>query len=356
MLLMFEKGIRGGPSVISKRLSKANNKYMKSFNPEEESKFIIYLDVNNLYGCGMSLKLPTSDFKRMNDFELDNWIQFADPDSKEGCILEVNLKYPKNLHEIQNGYPLAPEGLITIGKIKKLIPNLRDKEKYVLHTRNLKQYIELGLKIKKIHRGIKFKQYAWLKPYIALNTKLRTEAESEFEKDFFKLMNNFVFGKTMENIRNRVDIRLVNNREMALNLGSQVNYKQTTIFDDKFIAVHMRKTKLIFDKPVYLGMVILDLSKTLMYDFHYNYLKKKYGDSANLLFTDTDSLMYETKTEDFYSDIKDDLDSKCDTSNYPKDHLIFSSKNKKVIGMMKDEAGGTQIIEFVGLRAKKLQL
>ena len=193
-----------------------------------------------------------------------------------------------------------------------------------------------------------------MKKYIDLNTRLRTNAKNEFEKDFFKLMNNSVFGKTMENVRNRVDIQLVNRKEKALKLFSKTNFDKRTIFSENLIAVHMHKKKIKLDKPIYLGMSILDLSKTLMYDFHYNYIKPKYGENSRLLFTDTDSLMYEIKTEDFYKDISPDVEKMFDTSNYPKEHEsgIKTGLNKKVIGMMKDECGGKQIEEFVGLRAK----
>ena len=158
-------------------------------------------------------------------------------------------------------------------------------------------------------------------------------------------MNNSVFRKTMENIRNGVDIRLVTNEDQAKKLISKPNYQHQTIFCENLTAIHMKKTKKICNKPVYLAMCILDLSKTLMYDFHYNYIK---------LFTDTDSLMYEIPTSDFYKDIAPDIDQKFDTSNFEKDHIsgIASVKNKKVIGMMKDEAGGKQITEFVGLRSR----
>ena len=180
---------------------------------------------------------------------------------------------------MHNDYPLAPEQ-IKVKKVKKLTPNLGNKEKYVLHCENLKQYESLGLKIKKIHRGIKFKESWWLEKYIALNTKLRTAAANEFEKDFFKLMNNLVFSKTMKNIRNRVHIKLVNNEKQAEKLTAKPNFHHCSIFSEELVAIHMKKTRLVFNKLVYLGMCILDLSKTLMYDFHYNYIKHKYGDKA----------------------------------------------------------------------------
>ena len=223
-----------------------------------------------------------------------------------------------------------------------------------MHHEALKQYDSSGLKITKIHRGIKFEESAWLKPYIDLNTSIRAKATSDFEKDFFKLMNKGVFRKTMENIRSRVDVRLVTNEDQARKLISKPNFQHRTIFCEDLTAIHMNKTKLLFNKPVYLGMCILDLSKTLMYDFHYNYIKPQYSDRAKLLFTDTDSLIYEIETEDFYRDISSDVHKKFDTSNFAKDHksVIPTGVNKKVIGMMKDEAGGKQITEFVGLRSK----
>ena len=347
MLLMIEKEIRGGVSMISNRYGKANNKYMgKSFNEKEPSKYIQYLDANNLYGWAMSKPLPTHGFEWMKMDELETW-------ELHSCILEVDLEYPKNLHDLHNDYPLAPEQIM-VNKTSKLIPNLEDKKKYILPYENLKQYLESGLKLTNIHKGIKFKESPWLEKYISLNTKLRTEAKNEFEKDFFKLMNNSVFGKTMENIRNRVDIKLVNNKKQAEKLSAKPNFKHCNIFSEDLVAIHMKKTKLDFDKPVYLGMCILDLSKTLMYDFHYNYIKQKYGDKAKLLLTDTDSSMYEIQTEHFYKDINGDVKNRFDTSGYPPGHPsgIPSGFNKKVLGMFKDEVNGNVIDEFVGLRAK----
>ena len=345
MLMMFEGGIRGGVSMISNRYGKANNKYMgNNFDSNKPSKYIQYLDANNLYGWAMSKPLPTHGFEWMNVNELKTWENYS-------CILEVDLEYPKSLHDLHNDYPLAPEK-IKVNKVDKLIPNLNNKKKYVIHYENLKQYLNLGLKLTKIHSGIKFKESPWLKKYIDLNTNLRTKAKNEFEKDFFKLMNNSVFGKTMENIRNRVDIKLVTDKIKAGKLAAKPNFKHCNIFSENLVSIHMKK-KLFFNKPVYLGMCILDLSKTLMYDFHYNYIKKKYGNTAKLLFTDTDSLMYEIKTEDFYKDMSGDVKDRFDTIDYPPNHPSgIPSGFNKVLGMFKDEAGGKVIDEFVGLRAK----
>ena len=357
MLLIVEKGIRGGISIISNRYGEANNKYMKGFNKNKPSKYLMYLDANNLYGCAMSEKLPINSFKWLTDKEINNLYnnQVVQVWEKTPCILEVDLEYPENLHDSHNDYPLCPERVECDKGVKKLIPNLRNKNKYVIHYKNLIQCLKLGMKLKKIHRGIKFVESAWLKPYIDKNTNLRTKAKNNFEKDFFKLMNNAVFGKTMENIRNRVNVKLVNTQEKLKKLVAKPNFKgPPKIFNENLVSVHMKKTSLMMNKPVYLGMCILDLSKIIMFDFHYNYIKPKYGNNAKLLFTDTDSFLYEIQTEDFYKDISGDVRDRFDTSDYPENHPsgIPTGINKKVLGMFKDEAAGKNIKEFVGLRAK----
>ena len=218
MLMMVENGTRGGVSMISNRYSEANNKYMDSYDQTKPSKYIQYLDANNLYGWAMSEKMPYKDFKWIN-------VESAPPlekmllDEDLGYILEVDLEYPSKLHDLHNDYPLAPETM-KINMVNKLTPNLRNKTKYILHHRNLGLYLSLGLKLTKIHRIIEFKQSGWLAPYIALNTDLRTNAKNNFEKDFFKLMNNSVFGKTMENIRNRKDIKLVTSKKECVKVNS----------------------------------------------------------------------------------------------------------------------------------------
>ena len=357
MLLMFEKGIRGGISIISNRYGEANNKYMGNrYNKNKLNKYLMYLDANNLYGCAMSEKLPIHSFKWLTSGEMEKLFnnRVVQVWEKTPCILEVDLEYPENLHDLHNDYPFCPERVECKNGVEKLIPNLRNKTKYVIHYKNLIQCLKAGLKLKKIHRGIKFIESEWMKPYIEMNTNLRTKAKNNFEKDFFKLMNNSVFGKTMENIRNRVNVKLVNTEEKFKKLSAKPNYKSCKIFNENLISVHMKKTSLTMNKPVYLGMCILDLSKTIMYDFHYNYIKPKYGAKAKLLFTDTDSLMYEIETEDFYKDISKDVKDRFDTSDYPENHPsgIPTGINKKVLGMFKDEAAGKRIKEFVGLRAK----
>ena len=360
MLMMFEKGIRGGITHISKRYAEANNKYMKDYNPDKPSKFIQYLDANNLYGWAMSQSLPTHGFKWMGRLTIESVMKILEGrgsrgiQSPVGYVFEVDLEYPKELWKSHNDYPVAPEKM-TVNGVEKLICHFKPRKNYVVHYRNLRQYLEMGLKITAVHRGIMFRQSSWMEPYIRKNTELRKTAANSFEKDFFKLMNNSVFGKTIENIRKRQNITLVDDRAKAVKLTSRPNFDRATIFDCNLIAVHMKKTEVFFNKPVYVGQAILDLSKTLMFDFHYNYIQKKYTHNrAELLFTDTDSLMYEITTDDFYKDISKDISKKFDTSDYPPSHPsgILTGFNKKVIGMFKDEVAGRQITHFAGLRPK----
>ncbi len=306
----------------------------------------MYLDANNLYGWAMSKPLPYKNFSWMGEEELSCW-------EENPCILEVDLEYPKELHDDHNEYPLAPEKLI-IEKTEKLVPNLNNKKKYVVHHKNLKQYLRLGMKITKIHKGVSFDEKDIMKSYIDLNTDMRTKGTTDFEKDFYKLMNNAVFGKTMENVRNRVNVKLVTNKGDLNKLVKKSNYKRINEFHENLVAVHMEKTTIKLFKPIYLGMSILDLSKTLMYKFHYNYVKPMWGDKSELLFTDTDSLCYEIRTDDVYEDISGDVNEWFDTCDFNPDHPsgLHSNKNKKVIGFMKDECGGDDIVEFVGLRPK----
>ncbi|GFY59102.1 uncharacterized protein TNIN_277771 [Trichonephila inaurata madagascariensis] len=182
---------------------------------------------------------------------------------------------------------------------------------------------------------------------------MRTRATNDFEKDFYKLMNNSVFGKTMENIRKRLDIGLCCDPKKAGKLIAKPNFKGRTIFDENLVAIHMHKTAVLFDKPIYVGMSILDLSKSLIYDFHYNMMKPKYGGNIKLLYMDTDSFIYDIKTKDFHEDMKGMIDYFY-TSEYPENNRYGLPRvNKKVLGKMKDENAGRIMEEFVGLRSKK---
>ena len=225
MLMMFEQGIRGGITHISKRYATANNKYMKDFDESKPSSFIQYLDANNLYGWAMSQKLPTHGFKWI-DVDKSKVLKLLEKkDTNYGFIFEVDLDYPESLWESHNDYPLAPEK-VKVDNIDKLICSFLPKKHYVLQYKNLKQYLKEGMILKKVHRGIKFYQSPWMEPYIRKNTDLRKLATSSFEKDFFKLMNNSVFGKTIENIRKRQNVNIIDNRKMAVKLSSKPNFER----------------------------------------------------------------------------------------------------------------------------------
>ena len=360
MLMMFERGIRRGITHISKRYAEANSKYMVNYDSTKPSTYIQYLDANNLYGWAMSQPLPTHGFKWLGNLTVDSVIKLLEKranasgrDTNKGYIFEVDLEYPRKLWVSHNDYPLAPERM-TINGVEKLIGSFKPRKNYVVHYRNLKQYLEMGMRLTAVHRGISFYESPWMEKYIMKNTELRKTAANSFEKDFFKLMNNSVFGKTIENIRKRQNIILVDSRENASRLITKPNFDRATIFDRNLIAVHMKKTEVYFSKPIYVGQAILDLSKTLMFDFHYDYIREKYNNAAELLFTDTNSLLYLIHTDDFYKDISRDIKTKFDTSDYPESHPsgILTGINKKVIGMFKDEVAGRQITHFVGLRPK----
>ena len=345
MLLMFERGIRGGISQAARKYALANNKYMGDrFDPKSESSYLQYPDANNLYGCAMSQSLPTGGFKcvDVNPKEISELATQTD----KGYLLEVDVSYPKELHNPHNDLPFMCERM-EINGVEKLVPNLRDKKSYVIHIQALNQALH------RIHRVIEFDQSPWLKTYIGFNTQLRTAATNDFEKDFFKLMNNLVFGKTMENIRKHRNIKLVMTEEKYLRTVMKPNFKSGVLFGENLMGCEMGKIKVVMNKPVHLGQVILDLSKIVMYEFHYDYMAPKYGlEKLKLCYIDTDSLVYDIKTEDFYTDIADDVLARFDTSGYCPNRPLPVGLNKKVIGLMKDELGGKIMTEFVALRPK----
>lgn len=361
MIMMIERGIRGGICQVSHRYAKANNKYLPNYDPHEDTSYLMYLDANNLYGYAMSQPLPMGEFQWITNLnEIDeHWIADIEDNGDYGYIFEADVDYPQILHDLHSDFPFLPESVVppnSNSKIKKLIPHLSPKLKYVVHYKSLKQAIHYGLRVLKIHRVLKFKQSFWLRPYILLNTELRKKAKNAFEKDFYKLLINAVFGKTMESIRKRMDIRLVTDERKVLKLIAKPNFKDRTIYSENLVAIHMGKTKLFFNKPMYVGQAILDISKTVMYDFHYNIMQKKYPhEKIKLLYTDTDSLIYLIHTNDVYDDMKSMLEY-FDTSDYPPTHQNFSLLNKKVLGKFKDELNGEVMTSFIGLRPKMYAL
>ncbi|KAL9951857.1 hypothetical protein ACROYT_G044596 [Oculina patagonica] len=288
MHLFIERGLRGGISMVSKRYAKANNPYVEGFDPSKPKKYIMYLDANNLYGWAMSKPLPKSGFRWKKVMPTEKEIMRKKEFAKTGWILEVDLEYPAELHEEHNSYPLAPEKKkintdlfspyqkeliknldLDQPDSEKLVLTLEDKTNYVVHYRNLQFYLKQGMKLKKVHRVLEFEQECWMEPYIKMNTEFRKKAKNDFEKNFYKLMNNSVFGKTMENLRNRVDIKIARSDETnkIRKLVASPLYTRHILFSNDLVGIDMRKSRLFLNKPVYTGMTILDVSKILMYDF-----------------------------------------------------------------------------------------
>ena len=373
MYEMIEAGLRGGMTQTTCKKVEANNKYMGSdYDKNKASSYINYLDANNLYGLSMIQKLPYRNLKWDDKITEDDIINYNN--GRTGYILEVDLEYPKELHDLHNDYPLAPEVMnvkanmlsekqVEIYKLingskepkdektKKLILNLNDKSKYVVHIRTLQFYLKHGLKLKKIHRAIKFEQKEILKPYIEFNTEKRKNARHDFEKDIFKLLNNAVFGKTMEDKRKHLDFEIVGDERRFMKCVNNPSFKRSHIINENLVGVEKRKPKLKLDKPIFIGMSILDLSKQHMYKFYYDVMKPKYGDNIRMVYTDTDSFVFHTRTDDIYQDLQE-FNDEMDFSGYDKNHKCYDATNKKVLGKFKDECEGKIMTGFIGLRPK----
>ena len=363
MYLFLMDTIRGGIAVCNKKHVIADNKYIDKNT--KNNKYLMYLDANNLYGVSMVQSLPYKNFKWSNDLTLDK-IQTG--------IYEVDLEIPKELHDKFKDYPLCPEiknipednlseyqnylnkklNIKYSEKDKKLILDLLPKKNYKIYYKNLEYYMKLGVKITKIHKILTFDEKPFLKGYIDLNTELRKNSKNDLEKDLFKLMNNAIFGKSMENVLNRSNIKLINNDpEKLLKLIRQPNFQHAYQISNKLCLVESTPIKTVFDKPIYIGACILETSKLHMYQFWYEHLKNKYN--VELVYTDTDSLIIQVKTNDIYKDMFENKD-KYDFSEYPKDHPNYDISNKKILGKFKDEMKSLIITEFIGLKPKMYSL
>ena len=225
---------------------------------------------------------------------------------------------------------------------------------HVIHMRALMPAVDHGLKLTKVHKVIEFKQEAWLNPYINMNTMLRTNTTNDFFKDFFKLKNNTVFGKTIENVGKHRDIKIVTTNKQWNKFASEPNYLTIKYISEDLLIMETKKAEVKMNKPIYLVQARLDISKTLMYEFWHDYIKPKYGNKVKLCYMDTNCFIMHIETEDFYKDIADGVNKRFDSSNYDKNdnRPLPIGINKKVIDMFKDELGRKIITEFCALRAK----
>jgi hypothetical protein len=370
--LLIENSMRGGIATVSQRYSRANNPDVDGYDEADPRRYITFLDCNNLYGAAMSEPLPVGEFRFLDDVEVQNFDLLAvAPDAEVGYIIECDMTYPSELHESHNDYPMAPEHFTVTEEMLspfaksfnnqhwkpsvKLIPNLLNKTKYVAHYRNLQFYVTHGLVVDKIHRILSFTQSPWLAPWIDYCTTERQMASSEFEADLAKLKANATFGKTLEQVRNRQNVRLIANENSLAKAVSKVTFRQSEIINEDLCMVRASKRQVTLNKPIAVGFAILELSKLIMYRFYYDFLKQKYDNRCSLLFTDTDSFCCEIQTNDMHADMYENL-SLFDTSNFETTHPLYSSENHRVLGKFKSETGSLQASEFVGLRAKMYSL
>lgn len=332
---------------------------MPEYDPTQPSSYLFYTDVNNLYGWAMCECMPLSNFEWISPTsKAVKTILSAGDNGEYGYILEVDLKYPKEIHNQHQWYPFCAEHKEPPNSPKnqkKLLLTLDDKEKYVTHFRMLKFALSHGLILRKVHRILRFRQSPWIKPYIDLNTIERSRAKNEFSRNLFKLMSNCIYGKTMENVRDRVNIYLRTKwtgRTGVRSLIVDPKFKKCTIFSENLVAIELQKTSVHMIKPLIVGFAVLEVSKLKMYSFHYDYMLPKFGDNLTLNYTDTDSFIYTIFCDDLYEECIKKDSHLFDTSNYDTKNIFGIMKSDKVLGLMKDENGGQILTEFVGLRSK----
>ena len=360
MILLIENNIRGGISSVM------GDRYVQS----DENKKILYIDANNLYGHSMSEPLPYDEIKFDNNVKLEEILNTPD-DSNIGNFVEVDLIYPNNIKEKTKNFPFAPVNKKinpdkfsdymkeikpdTYIQTKKLICDWSDKKNYLVHYRMLKFYLRHGMIVDKVHNIISFRQSRWLKNYINFNTQKRNQAVNDFEKDFYKLLNNAFHGKTMENVRNRLKIKFVkkdDHREI-IKQQSKLTFNGIHKSYENFDSCTFKQNEVLMDKPIYLGFSVLELSKLLMYETYYDILQPYFGrENTQLHYMDTDSFVLSVDTKDIVEDLKN-LEDIFDFSNLDNNHELFSKKNKKVICKFKIKTPkNIWIDEFVCLRSK----
>ena len=330
----------------------------------DEETSLFYIDVNNLYGWALSQSLPYKDFKWIvDDGELKREIEILpnrDTENEEtGLLFEVDLSIPSEIHDKLDQLPIAPINQCPPGsKIKKLLLTHEAKENYIIHYRLLQMYMKLGAKVVKIHRAISFKQDRIFKGYIDFNSEKRALASNPFEKDFYKLKNNSLYGKTVENLLKRMDIRLCNTEKKLMIYASKAQFKDTMEIADDLVAVLLDKDIVSLDRPSYIGQAVLDLSKLRMYKLHYEELqsyRERFNCQINIIAGDTDSFFLECKNVSLRNQLIPKMieDRLLDSSNFDRSDPLYSTSLTAAIGKFKDEDGGKEsFIEMIFLRPK----
>ena len=359
MIMLLENNIRGGISSVM------GNRYVQS----DENKKILHIDANNLYGHSMSELLPFDEIK-YNNIKLEDILNTPD-DSDIGYFIEIDLKYPDKLKEKTKNLPFAPVNKKinpddfsdymkeikpdTYIQTKKLLCDWSDKKNYLVQYRMLKFYLKHGMIVEKVHSIISFRQSRWLEKYISFNTQKRNQAVNDFEKDFYKLLNNAFYGKTMENVRNRLKIKFVKKDDYReiVKQQSKLTFNGIHKSYENCDSYTFKQNEVLMDKPIYLGFTVLELSKLHMYETYYDILQPYFGqENIQLHYIDTDAFVLSLKTQDIIKDLKN-LEYIFDFSNLDKNHELFSNKNQKVLGKYKIETPKSVFIdEFVCLRSK----
>ena len=352
----FENAVRGGITNTISRYRKINTvEIPEYYEPLVPPSVLKYIDCNGLYSKAMMLFLPTGQFIELDETEFDmftsDYILQLDDEGEYGYWFQVDIEYPSEIHDIHNCLPFFPEKK-KVNNVTQLVCTLENKVMYSTHYTMLKLALKHGLKLTKIHKVIKFKQAPVLKDYIELNNNKRATCSSSFEKNFYKLCNNAIFGKTLENFRNRINFDLVNNVQKFEKLVAQPNFKEVVYFNENLLGVHRYKSKMSLKNPNYLGATILDLSKVIMYEFYYESLKYIFNYIPyELCYMDTDSFILAIGDHSADPYFKEHFDY-FDFSDYPKNHPLYSAYNKKVPGKFKDELNGKCMTEFISLTPK----
>ena len=384
MVRLFERGIRGGLTFVNKHRVQAHIPELN--NNQDGNIHLAYVDENNLYGSSLCLPLSHSEFSWVAEEDLKRFaenpeeIQNLDDEADYGYLFEIDLEYPRELHETTADFPLAPQSgyieedmfspfmksfygdLCTargcsnkFRPCRKLLMTQYAKEKYVCHYSILKFYLRMGMKLGRVHSAIRFRQKRFVESYIMYNSHKRALARNAFEKSFYKMKNNSFFGKTMEDVRHRIKYLLVTNWEELDRLSASPLFVDNDIFSENVVGVHMFKENVVLDKPVFIGQAVLDYSKLQMYNLYYNTLRKcPLIQKTELVGGDTDSffLALHTSKDVLLKDIFQNLGQYFDSSNYPQNHPLYSTANKARLGCFKDEAAGKIIEEMILLRPK----